>query len=208
MISITAVKSPTIVFALVLPCCLQSCNPTNGSEEPTDQGVISVVTLTDTYVDDTLRLYNPEDTSLWHQFSFVYDDSNGEYEFERAKFGPFAFHPDYYMLGLISRKENSAYYLVEVDELGTEKLLGKLPSLRRIPLDEYLSGLGSISLPKPTLGHRLDGQPIELPAGFYTLEAVANGKARVRAVDSSSNDQIFEVEVVQQGLPVLTPLLE
>ena len=196
MIRITAVKSPTIVFALVLSCCLQSCNPTNGSEEATDQGVISVVTLNDAYVDDTLRLYNPNDTSLWHQFSFVYDDSDGKYDFEHASFSPFGFHPDYHMLGLISRKENSAYYVVEVDELGTEKLLGKLPSLRRIPLDEYLSGLGSISLPKPLPGHRLDGQPFELPSGAYTLNGIINGKARVRPVGSKLNDQIFEVDVI------------
>ena len=187
---------------------MQSFNPTNGSEETTDQGVISVVTLTDAYVDDTLRLYNPEDTSLWHQFSFVYDDSNGEYEFERARFGPFAFHPDYYMLGLISRKEDSAYYLVEVDEMGTEKLLSKLPSLKRVPLDKYLSGFGTISLAKPLPGHRLDGQPFVLSSRAYTLEEVVNGIASVRPVNGDLNDQIFEVDVVQQGEPVVTPLLE
>ena len=201
-------KCYTICLPLFLQCWLLSCNLSNGSEDTTDKPGISVVTLNDAYVDDALRLYNPNDTSLWHQFSFVYDDSDGKYDFEHASFSPFGFHPDYYMLGLISKKENSAYYVVEVDELGTEKLLGKLPSLKRVPLDEYLSGFGTISLAKPLPGYRVDGQPVKLPSGVYILEGVANGKARVRPIDSRSNDQIFEFDVIQQGEPVVTPLLE
>ena len=201
-------KSHLLILAVIFTCWLLSCNPSDGSEETTDKAVVSVVTLNELYVSDTLRLYNPEDTSLWHQFSFVYDDSDGEYEFERTRFRPFAFHPDYYMLGLISRMEYSAYYLVEVDEPGTEKLLAKLPSLKRVPLDEYLSGFGTISLAKPLTGHRLDGQAIEIPSGAYTLEGVVNGTASVRPVDGDLNDQIFEVDVIQQGKPVVAPLLE
>ena len=52
---------------------------------------------------DFVRFYN-DDGSLWYEFTFYYDDSDGKFEYENENFEPFAFHPDYFVLALKMRR--------------------------------------------------------------------------------------------------------
>jgi len=64
---------------------------------------------------DFIRFYNA-DGSLWYEFTFYYDDSDGKYEYENDNFRPFSFHPDYFTLALKLIGEKSNYYEVVVNE--------------------------------------------------------------------------------------------
>ena len=73
-----------------------------------------ILSLGDRFVaEDTLRLYSADGT-LWHAFSFVYDDSDGQYDFAKADFRPYAFHPDYFELALQVIAQDSLHGLVQV----------------------------------------------------------------------------------------------
>ncbi len=62
---------------------------------------------------DTIRIYN-KDKSLWHKFTFYYDDSDGKYEFHKPEFSPYAFHPDNFLLYMkvAGRSENGLIPLI------------------------------------------------------------------------------------------------
>lgn len=67
-------------------------------------GVLSLNDNVPVTKNDTIKLLN-DDGSLWHQFSYFYDDSDGEYDFQYDEFQPYVFHPDYFLLGLIVTEE-------------------------------------------------------------------------------------------------------
>ena len=201
----TLLKLLTLVSFLQL---MVSCAPSNNNETTPEIAKYSVITLTDAYQADTLKLYNPSDTSLWHQFSFVYDDSDGQYDFEHPGFRPFNFHPDYYQLGLFSEHESSAFYVVQVDDLGTEKLLRKSRGLKRVSLAAYLADFESLGTHKPLLAQLPDGLPHLLNPGAYALEGVSDGRAIMRVHDGAGQDTIVSLPVVQDGEIVVFPLLD
>jgi hypothetical protein len=64
---------------------------------------------------DFVRFYN-EDGSLWYEFTFYYDDSDGKFEYENENFEPFAFHPDHFLLALKCVGEDKSRYEVIVNE--------------------------------------------------------------------------------------------
>jgi hypothetical protein len=70
---------------------------------------------------ELLRFYE-RDNSVWHEFTFYYDDSDGHFEYENENFQPFSFHPDYFILALRLMGQDSKYYEVIVNE---EKSLRK-----------------------------------------------------------------------------------
>jgi len=68
-----------------------------------------------------IHIYN-EDGSLWHKFSFYYDDSAGKFEYANESFRPFAFHPDYFLLALkCVRKDTGRYEVIVNEETGLKK---------------------------------------------------------------------------------------
>jgi hypothetical protein len=70
---------------------------------------------------DFIHIHN-EDGSLWHKFTFYYDDSDGEFEYANEDFRPFAFHPDYFLLALkCVRKEAGRYAVIVNEKTGLEK---------------------------------------------------------------------------------------
>lgn len=104
----------------------------SGRDVPLD-GTLGVVTLDKTYGvapagrdgNDLIGFYN-EDGTLWHRFTFYYDDSDGVFEYYREDFRPFAFHPDYFLLALRCVAEDEDRYRVVVDEgSGLEKYVRK-----------------------------------------------------------------------------------
>lgn len=79
-------------------------------------GTLGVATLRDqASLGDTIRIYNA-DGSLWYQFSFLYDDSDGEWDFPNPDFRPLAFHPDYALLALVVVARSDSTFEVVVDE--------------------------------------------------------------------------------------------
>jgi hypothetical protein len=64
---------------------------------------------------DFIEFFN-EDGSRWYQFTFYYDDSDGNFEYENGEFLPFSFHPDYFRLALKVVGEDSKRWKVVVNE--------------------------------------------------------------------------------------------
>ncbi|QTY27568.1 hypothetical protein [Flavobacterium sp. CS20] len=72
---------------------------------------------------DTLEILN-EDGTIWYQFSFKYNDSDGKYDFYNESFRPFAFHPDTFTLALRTTSTRDNFYKVVVnEETGLEKFI-------------------------------------------------------------------------------------
>jgi hypothetical protein len=85
---------------------------------------LGLITLSDKYPsgkneikdkNDFIRFYN-EDGSLWYEFTFYYDDSDGEFEYQNDNFRAFAFHPDHFLLSLMCVGEDKNRYQVVVNE--------------------------------------------------------------------------------------------
>lgn len=75
--------------------------------------------------DKFIHIYN-QDGSLWYQFTFYYDDSDGKFEYANENFKPFAFHPDYFVLALRCVDEDENRYEVIVnEETGLKKFVRK-----------------------------------------------------------------------------------
>lgn len=93
-------------------------------------GIISLNGLVPFSEKDTIKLFN-DDGSLWHQFSYSYDDSDGKYDFQNENFKPYLFHPDYFLLGLV---------VTEIlDSINYKVIVNKNSSLEKvITVDEKL----------------------------------------------------------------------
>ena len=99
-----------------------------------------VLSLNDNYSkpNDTIFLKN-NDGSIWHKFSFYYDDSDGKYDFENEKFKPYSFNPDYFNLSLfvVNKNENS-YSVIANHETGLIKEIDNdNKALKFQTLEEY-----------------------------------------------------------------------
>ena len=93
---------------------------------------LGLIVLSESYgKKDFVHIYN-KDGSLWHKFSFYYDDSDGKFEYANDNFRPFAFHPDYFLLALkCVRKEVGRYEVIVNEETGLKKYVkADDPSLR------------------------------------------------------------------------------
>lgn len=85
-----------------------------------------LIVLSDKYgKNDFIRFYN-EDGSLWYEFTYYYDDKDGEFEYANENFAPFAFHQDYFSLALKCVGEDKNRYEVIVnEETGLKKFVRK-----------------------------------------------------------------------------------
>lgn len=74
---------------------------------------------------DLIRFYNA-DSSQWYQFTFYYDDSDGDFEYKNNDFRPYSFHPDYFKLAMKLIGETADYYEILVnEESGLKKYVKK-----------------------------------------------------------------------------------
>ncbi|MEO8648323.1 MAG: hypothetical protein ABI539_04075 [Acidobacteriota bacterium] len=106
-----------------------------------------LIVLSDKYgKNDFVRFYN-EDGSLWYEFTYYYDDSDGKFEYENANFEPFAFHPDYFVLALKCVGEDKGRYEVIVNEdTGLKKFVKKDdPTLKFQTWDEHITKAFAVS---------------------------------------------------------------
>lgn len=77
---------------------------------------LGLIVLSESYSEKGfIHIYN-DDGSLWHKFTFYYDDSDGEFEYDNVNFRPFAFHPDYFLLALKCVRKEAGRYQVIVNE--------------------------------------------------------------------------------------------
>ncbi|RMG01717.1 MAG: hypothetical protein D6735_11390 [Acidobacteria bacterium] len=120
-----------------------------------------VIVLGDRYGKrDFVRLYN-EDGSIWYEFTYYYDDSDGKFEYANENFLPFAFHPDYFILALRCVGEDENRYEVIVNEkTGLRKFVRKDdPTLKFVTWEEYVIKVFAVGF------DRKENQLREMPNG-------------------------------------------
>jgi hypothetical protein len=85
-----------------------------------------VVTLSEQYSkNDFVRIYN-EDGSLWYEYSYYYDDSDGKFEYTNENFKPFSFHPDYFVLAMrCASQDENRFEVIVNEETGLKKFVRK-----------------------------------------------------------------------------------
>lgn len=88
---------------------------------------------------DFIRFYN-DDGTLWYEFTFYYDDSDGKFEYENENFAPFAFHQDYFLLALrIAGEDKNRYEVIVNEETELKKFVRKDdPTLKFETWDEHV----------------------------------------------------------------------
>ena len=80
------------------------------------EGSIGVVSVVDNITEqDTIRFFDKEG-SLWYEFSFFYDDSDGKFDYPNDNFKPLAFHPDNFLLALKVIDTTGNRYKVLINE--------------------------------------------------------------------------------------------
>lgn len=100
-----------------VPAAPKKAARTSLKGEPKVEGTRGFLVLNDQRANerDMVRFYN-EDGSLWYEFSFFYDDSDGRFDYPNDNFHPYAFHPDYFLLSLKYAGEDDKRYKVIVNE--------------------------------------------------------------------------------------------
>ena len=91
-------------------------------------GIKGLIVLGEEYnkPNDLIRFYN-EDGSFWYEFTFYYDDTDGDFEYRNDNFRPYSFHPDYFTLALKMSGETADRYEVIVnEETGLKKYVEKI----------------------------------------------------------------------------------
>ena len=113
---------------LVTPSNPASTNLTanNRIDKRSIKGVKGLIVLSDKYgKGDFVRFYN-KDGSLWYEFTFYYDDSDGDFEYRNENFLPYSFHQDNFLLALKCVGEDKDGYKVVVnEETGLQKYFRK-----------------------------------------------------------------------------------
>ena len=98
---------------------------------------------------DSVRFYN-DDGSVWYEFSFFYDDSDGKFDFPNNDFRPFAFHPDYFLLVLRCTETSDRFLQVVVnEETGSKKYVkADDPVLKLQTWEEFVLKVFSVKFDK------------------------------------------------------------
>lgn len=101
---------------------------------------IGLIVLSKDYgKNDFIRFFN-EDGTLWYEFTFYYDDKDGEFEYANENFSPFAFHPDYFSLALkCVGGDNNRYEVIVNEKTGLTKFIKKGdPTLKFETWEEHI----------------------------------------------------------------------
>ena len=99
-----------------------------------------VVTLSEKYgEDDTVKIYNA-DGSMWYEFSYYDESAFDQLESINTDFRPFAFHPDFLILGLrVVGEDDKRYEVVVNEEDGLKKFVLKNDEdLEFEPFDKHI----------------------------------------------------------------------
>lgn len=98
---------------------------------------------------DWVRFYNDEG-SVWYEFSFFYDDSDGKFDFPNNDFRPFAFHQDHFLLVLKCTETTDGLLQVVVNEETGRKKYVKAndPVLKLETWEEFIVKVFSVQFDK------------------------------------------------------------
>ncbi len=150
--------SPPLVSEIKMPMSVITENPQESSpvieqpsnnveiEFPVIENTIGLVVLSDNYDNgDFVQIYN-KDGSLWHKFTYYYDDSDGEFEYANENFRPFAFHPDYFVLALkCVGKKNGLYEVIVNEETNLKKYVKANDKVLKLETwEKHLLGLFAV----------------------------------------------------------------
>lgn len=127
---------------------LTFCVGVEAAQRTTTGKSLGLVVLSEKYPEKGfIRFYN-EDESLWYEFTFYYDDSDGKFEYANESFSPFAFSPDYFLLALkCVGKEAGRYKVIVNEETGLKKYVkADDPSLKFEAWEEHVLGLFSVDV--------------------------------------------------------------
>jgi hypothetical protein len=104
----------------------QSESQTGQVDKTSIKNTKGVIVLSDRYGrKDFIRFYN-EDRSLWYEFSFYYEQIGDRTFPENENFRAFAFHRDYFLLGLkCTGKDKDRYEVIVNEETGLKKFVKK-----------------------------------------------------------------------------------
>lgn len=149
-----------------------------GKEQFNIKNTRGVVVLNKYSKGDFVRFYNA-DGSLWYEFSYFYDDSDGKFEYANDEFRPFAFHQDYFLLVLKCTETSDKFFEVVVnEETGLRKhVKANDPVLKLEPWEKFVLSVFALKFDKkanPILetpnGHV---KTVDIPAGasFRPVEA-------------------------------------
>jgi len=124
------------LLSFVLTCIL--CLSVAGKQLFTSSNSLGLIVLSKGGK-DFIHIYN-EDGSLWHKFTFYYDDSDGKFEYANENFRPFAFHPDNFLLALkCVRKEAGRCEMIVNEETRLKKYVkADDPSLKFETWEEHV----------------------------------------------------------------------
>lgn len=146
-----------IFLLLLLPSYLFGQNISNSV------GVVSLNQKVYNNSDGLIQFFN-EDGSVWYEFNFYYDDSDGKWDYPNDDFDVLAFHPDYFLLKVRCISVSSEVYKVVVNEMFEDmKLIKKSPKYKFETWPEYIlnsSHLDFDVLSNPIL-NEVDGEVLE-----------------------------------------------
>lgn len=151
------------------------------------EGAKGLLVLADGYdkPNDFLRFYD-EDKSLWYEFTFYYEDSDGKFEYENGEFSPYSFHQDYFLLALKYVAEDANRFRVIVnDKKDLQKYVNKADKNLKFETWEE---------------HILKTFAIEFKENENPLRETPNGK--IKKVEFSKIDRFGAVEFEGEWLKV------
>lgn len=128
---------------------------------------------------DWVRFYNGEGT-VWYEFSFFYDDSDGKFDFPNNDFRPFAFHQDHFLLVLrCTATSDQLLQVVVNEETGLKKYVkANDPVLKLETWEEFVVKVFSVNFDK-------QANPIL---------ATPNGEVKSTSIPSDANFRPVETE--------------
>lgn len=164
------------------------------------ENTLGVVVLNKFVKGDFVRFYN-SDGSLWYEFSYFYDDSDGKFDYPNDEFRPFAFHVDYFLLVL--KCTNKSLTLLEVivnEETGMTKFVkADDPVLKFQTWDAHVLSVFAVDFDKKAnpLRDAPDGQPkkVTVPGDVYFRPVETNGEwLKVRSESESRKSKSGRLE--------------
>ena len=131
---------------------------------------------------DIIQIYN-RDGSLWYEFSF-YDDSDRKFGGSNLDFRPFAFHQDYFLLGLKCIGADADRYEVVVNESnGLKKYVRKNDQTIKLQTwEDHILRLFAVGfdrskkplISRPTSRGRRVQMPKDTDVAFHPVEIKGN----------------------------------
>lgn len=100
---------------------------------------------------DFVRIYN-DDGTLWYEFSYFYDDSDGKFDYPNDEFRPFAFDVDHFLLALkCTRHDDNSLEVVVNEETGLRKYVkANDPVLKLKAWDKFVLSVFAVTFDQTT----------------------------------------------------------